>query len=138
MKSDQIIDELSALVTEVEEGNTDALKAYIELKKINKVLEAASKQIGENAMKEAKTYGEKSFQAFGAEVQVKEGAARFSFKHIPQWNEFEKKKKTIEDAAKNRYKNNSLIIADENGEEIPMAECTYDKESIAITIKGGV
>lgn len=135
MNSERIIDELTALVTEVEEGNTDPLKAYIDLKRIEKVLASSIKQIGESAVKEAKLEGAKQFDKFGATIQVKDGAARYSYKHIPQWEAIEKNKKEIETAAKNRALNPSLIIADADGVEIPPAMVTYDKESIAVTIK---
>lgn len=134
MNHERIIDEIAALVGEIDEGNEDALKGLIKLKTIEKVLEASINQIKESAVIEAKKHGAKEFELFGAKVQVKEGAARWNYKHIPQWNEFETKKKQIEEAAKNRYKNPSLIVADADGEEIPMAQCTYDKESVAITI----
>lgn len=136
MNTEKLIDEITALVTEVEEGNTDALRAYIELKKLGKVVESAIKQISDSALKEAKNYSQKTFDAFGAEIQVKDGAARYSYKHIDIWNELELRKKQIETAAKNRALNPSLAIADqESGEEIPPALVTYDKESIAVTIK---
>jgi len=135
MNRERIVDEIVTLVTEVEEGNEDALKALIHLKGIEKILADSISQIKEAAVTEAKKYEAKEFELEGAKVQVKEGAARFSYKHIPQWNTLDDKRKLIEEAAKNRYKNPSLLVADESGEEIPMAKCTYDKESIAITLK---
>lgn len=134
MNHEKINDEIITLLSEVEEGNTDALKAFISLKNVEKVLSEAITQLKESAVTEAKKHGAKQFEFFGAKIQVKDGSARWDYKHIPQWNEFEEKKKQIEEVAKNRYKNPSLIIADENGEEIPMAQCFYDKENISVTI----
>lgn len=134
MNHERIIDELAALVGEIDEGNADPLESLIQLKRIEEVLEASINQIKERAVAEAKKYGAKEFELHGVKVQVKEGAARWSYKHILQWNELEAKRKGIEDVAKNRYKNPSLIMADADGVEIPMAQCTYDKESVSITI----
>ena len=134
MNTEKIIDEIVALVTLVEEGNKDALKGFIALKRVGKILEDATNQIKEAAVTEAKKHGAKQFDFDGVTIQVKEGTARYSFKHIPQWSRRQEELKKLEEAAKNRYKNPSILMADEDGEEILPAQCTYDKESIAVTI----
>jgi hypothetical protein len=61
------INQITSLVTEVEEGNVDALKAYIDLMRLNKVIEASLAQIKESAIKEAKNHS-KSFEFYGANL----------------------------------------------------------------------
>ncbi len=128
------IDQIVSLVNEVEEGNTDALKAFIALKELEKVLTAAMSQIKDGAVSEAKKYNAKSFELMGCRIDVKEGTARWSYKHIPQWSRHQEEMKKIEEAAKLRYKNPTTLMADADGEEILPALASYDKESIAITL----
>jgi len=131
----QTIDRIADLITQVEDGNEDALKVFILLKELEGVVKDSLEQIKESAIKEAKNYG-KTFEVFGASVTVKEGAGRYSYKHIPIWSKLEEERKVIENAAKQRALNPSLIMADAaTGEEILPAQITYDRESISITLK---
>jgi len=128
------IDQITSLVTEVEEGNVDALKAYIDLMRLNKVLEASLAQIKESAIKEAKNHS-KSFEFYGAKVEVKEGSARYDYKGVSQWVALSEKMKGVESAAKQRALNPNIIMADaDTGEEILPAMVSYNKETIAITL----
>jgi hypothetical protein len=128
------IDQITSLVTEVEEGNVDALKAYIDLMRLNKVLEASLAQIKESAIKEAKNHS-KSFEFYGAKVEVKEGSARYDYKGVSQWVALSEKMKGVESAAKQRALNPNIIMADaDTGEEIFPAMVSYNKETIAITL----
>lgn len=134
MNAQEINEKIASIVVGVEDGKTDALKAFISLKEIEKVLAASMSQIKEQAVTEAKKYGAKSFDLLGCRIDVKDGTARYSYKHISQWSSMSDSMKRLEEAAKLRAKNPSVIIADDNGEEILPAQITFDKESIAITL----
>ena len=134
MNTETVIDSLALLVDEVESGSMDPLKAYIKLKKLSKIFDDAISQIQGSALTEAKKHG-KSFEFFGAKVDVKEGAAQYDYKGVPQWAALSEKIKGVEAAAKQRALNPNIIMADaETGEEIEPAMVSYSKETIAITL----
>lgn len=118
-------------------SETNPLSAYIALKEFEKDLAVILRQVQPLALEEAKTYEDQTFDAFGAKVTVKSGAGRWSFKHIPQWNEAKETLKEVEEKAKSAYQNKGfgVIVEEDSGEIIEPAEYTEGAEQISVTIK---
>lgn len=117
-----------------EEANP--LSVYIALKEMEKDLAAILKQVQPLALEEAKTYGETTFDAFGAKITVKAGGGRWSYNHIPQWESAKETLKEIEEKAKSAYNNKGFgMIVNDEGEVIEPAEYTSGSETLSISLK---
>jgi len=127
-----MIENLIHLKKEVEEGNIPALKTYIELKRIEKTFNDVMKFMQDAARDEAFNYGQKSFEAFGAKVELKNAASRWDYSNTHQVAELSAKLKTMQDLAQAAV--NSEIY-DENGVRIEPATKIEGKATIAITVK---
>lgn len=68
--------EIAGLVTA---GEINPLEAYVILKKMQSQTELAIKQIQDLAIQEGLKYGEKSFKAFDAKIEMRSSPATFKF-----------------------------------------------------------
>ena len=114
-------------------GEIDPLIAYGQAKQMKSENDAALAEIEALALDEASKY-EKSFEMHGFKFERRNGATRYSFKHIPQWNELTKEVKNFESKSKQALKamESGIQTADENGEEIPLPEVTHSKDSLVV------
>jgi hypothetical protein len=60
-------------------GEINPLEAYIILKELQGKTELAIKQVLDSALTEAGKYPEKSFKAYGAKIEVRNGPSTFKF-----------------------------------------------------------
>ena len=126
--------EVAHLLTEVEEGNIAALSTYGNLKKCQALYSEAIKQIEEIAFNEADMYSEKTFQDSGFLFEKRNGGIRYSFKHIEEWQQLEKKKKEVEERSKQAYLSiqRRLLVGTEDGEEVEVPKVSYTKNSLIV------
>ena len=116
-------------------GETNALSAYVVLKEFEKDVADALEKLKELALEEAKTYEEKTFEVFGAKITVKNGAGRWKFDHIQDWNTAKNELSEIEKAAKQAYQNQGVgIMSIRDGEIMESADYTEGKEQISVTL----
>jgi len=116
------------LANNVIEGNCDALDSYIALKKAQAELEVALKLVQPLALNEAEKYGQKSFEAFGAKVEIRNSPSTYKFSGYILT--LEEKLKSLKDMSK------SGSFADpETGEIIDQASKVEGKSTIAISFK---
>ena len=73
------MNEYKQLTQEVIEGNINPLEAYVLLKKHQADIEEALKAIKDLAIDEANKYGQKSFAAFGAQVELRNAASTWVY-----------------------------------------------------------
>ena len=119
------------ITNNVLQGMTDPLMAYAELKEYKRAIDEAIKQIEPIALEESEKYG-KSFELHGIKFERRNGATRYDFKHIEQWQMMHQELKRFELQCKqalNAMKYNANYI-DENGEQIPVPKVTYTKDSL--------
>lgn len=116
-------------------GETDPLKAYIELKKIGKNLSVALETLQPLALEEAHKYG-KSFEFHGAKVECKSAAGKWDFTEIPEWVKINNLKKEIEDKAKQAFKLSEKgdLLIDEGGVIYKNPKYTPGKSIISIEL----
>ena len=125
--------EIAQMAAAVEEGNANALEAYVNAAKLKKVCEAVMAQVKDEAIGEAQKYG-KEAEIYGAKVQVRNAPPQYSFKDDPVFVNFDnlakQRKQMLTKAAKSNF-----TLTDENGEEIPKVGYTEGATTIAVTIK---
>lgn len=121
------------IASKVVNGEVDALKTYIELKRADKELKSALATVQGLAIDEAEKYSEKTFDAFGAEVGLKNSAGRWNFKDLDWWDEFQDKQDTAKQSYHLNKKKKQLI--DDEGVVVQPAEYTEGKLTIAIKLK---
>lgn len=124
---------IAQMAAAVEEGNANALEAYVNAAKLKKVCEAVMAQVKDEAIGEAEKYG-KEAEVYGAKVQVRNAPPQYSFKDDPVFCNFDnlakQRKQMLTKAAKSNF-----TLTDENGEEIPKVGYTEGATTIAVTIK---
>ncbi len=124
---------IDTIKEDVEQGNVDALEAYVQLKAIEKELKESLSMVQEFALQEAEKYGPGEFEAFGASINVKNGAGRWSYKELPWFNTYQLEQDAAKQAYKMSQKGQKLIT--EDGEVIIPAEFTPGKLTLSIRIK---
>lgn len=71
---------------EVEEGNENPLKLYVQVKALEKAIGDIKSRIEEMAVNEAEKYGERgAFGVYGAMLQIKETGIRYDFSGSEEW-----------------------------------------------------
>jgi len=124
--------EIAQMAAAVEEGNANALEAYVNAAKLKKVCEAVMAQVKDEAVGEAQKYG-KEAEVYGANVQVRNAPPQYSFKDDPVFCNFDnlakQRKQMLTKAAKSNF-----TLTDENGEEIPKVSYIEGATTIAVTI----
>ena len=127
-------DEVAHLLTEVEEGNINALEVYANFKRSKDLIDEAIKQVEPSAHREADLYSEKSFTQSGFIFEKRNGATRYSFNHIPEIVELKQQLKFAESKYKHAFlsQQKGLLTASEDGEEMIMPKVSYSKDSLIV------
>ena len=127
-------DEVAHLLTEVEEGNINALEVYANFKRSKDLIDEAIKQVEPSAQREAELYSEKSFTQSGFIFEKRNGATRYSFNHIPEIVELKQQLKFAESKYKHAFlsQQKGLLTASEDGEEMIMPKVSYSKDSLIV------
>lgn len=123
--------QLAALLEDVEQGKSDALKAFGELKELADLFAVAASQVKDYAISEAQKYPKLQLNAMGFELRA--GAGRYSYPNSPNINSLETALKQAQEAAKAALKaaENGNQMVDDNGEVIAPAEKTYSSTILA-------
>ena len=131
-----ITSQVKDLVGAVKGGWVDPIEAVGAIKMFAKVLEDANKQIKQQVQEALLSYPN-GFENSTLKVELRNGATRYKYDHIPQWVEAKEALKAIEedakDAAKQIQRGNLAVTAD--GEERQAAIVIPAGETIFITLK---
>lgn len=84
---------------QVVNGEVNALKAYIELKQASAQLEAALKIVYPLAIDEAGKYSEKTFKAFGATIEKRNGPSQWDYSGVLAYQQAQERLKYIQKIA---------------------------------------
>jgi len=122
------------LVQDVLDGNESGLKALAILKSLDKDVKEMIKQVEPTAQDEAAQYTEKTFEFEGYSFEKRNGGKRYDFKQMPSWVEAKEELTEVETMAKQAFasRQNNIMVATEDGEEIVLPKVTYTKDSIVI------
>ena len=131
-----IVDEIAAMLMAVEDGNENPLRAYVELKRIEKVVEESLKQVFPEALTEASKYSEKTFSYGGAEITKKANPGRWDFKSCPRVEDVAAQLKEAQEQAKAAYNQSQKgsLLLDSDQCVIEPASYTHGADSLSIKI----
>ena len=105
-KSDISKAEISAIATglilRIEEGEVNPVAAHVRLKAIIKALEQVLRSTEQIVWDEAELNG-RTFSAFGADIQLKEGAMTPDYTHDQVWSDLQASMKAREEQLKMAY-----------------------------------
>ena len=126
--------EVAHLLTEVEEGNLNALDVYAMLKQSKNLFDESIRQIEPLAQSFAELYTEKTFNQSGYTFEKRNGSTRYSYNHIPEIFELKQQLKYAEAKYKHAFlsKQKGLLTASEDGEELVMPKVSYTKDSLIV------
>jgi hypothetical protein len=132
-----IADIAANLIHRIEEGEVNPIAAHVRLKAVVKALEQVLKATEQTVWDEAEKNG-KTFSAFGAEIQLKEGAITPDYSHDQQWSDLQASMKSREEQLKMAFRNagKMTVIDEATGEVVPVCPAKGTKPSIAVTFKG--
>jgi hypothetical protein len=125
------------MISLVENGEADPLELHIKAKALTKALAELIEKTEELTREEAMKYGGKSFEAFGATIQLKEGADTPDLDEDAVLRELKEAVKAREAILKQVYKmKGGVQVVDEaTGEVVPLLPPKPTKASIAISFK---
>ena len=120
----------------INEGEVNPIEAHIKLKAIVKACEVAIKATEQTVADEASKHG-KTFQAFGAEVSLKEGSLTPNYEEDPTYADLKAQLKEREEILKLAFRQagKSAIFDEVTGEQIPVCTAKGTKPSIAVTFR---
>lgn len=121
----------------VQTGELDPLKEYIQLKAFEKRFKEVLSAVQDKAIDEARKYEQKSFKAFGAEIQMKANAGTWDYKTNPVWqtkkSELDEWQNQMQSAYYAKIKGNTIV--DGNGEIVEPAIYKPGADNISIKLK---
>lgn len=88
------------LIACVEDGDMSALLAYGQLSALEELVKVAKSRISQYALYEAEKYNEKSFDAFGMNIQVKEVGVKYDYSDNARWCELKEQCKLADSELK--------------------------------------
>ena len=126
--------EVAHLLTEVDEGNINALEVYAVLKQSKDLIEESIKQVEPFAQGFAELYSEKTFTQAGYTFEKRNGSTRYSYNHIPEIVELKQQLKFAEAKYKHAFlsQQKGLLTASADGEEMVMPKVTYSKDVLIV------
>jgi hypothetical protein len=126
-------EQITQMTEAVIEGNAPALKTYIQLKRIEKALEIAIKKVKDFAQDEAEAYGQKSFQTFGAQVELKSAPSSWDYSGSTHVVEAQNRVKLMQQLAQAAAASNEPIF-DGDGLQVEPAKKVEGKATISIQL----
>lgn len=128
-----LIENALKLASEAQEGDVDALDAYIQLKLALSELTDAVESITPLAIDQRLKYGKENLVRNGFLVEYSEGTPRYSYKHYSGWYQISEQLKAVEEMMKQSAKLNKAIVDEQTGEVIEPAKVTYTKPFLRLT-----
>ena len=132
----EISDIAAALTLRIMEGEVNPVAAHVRLKAVIKAVEQVLKATEDAVRDEAEKNG-RTFSAFGADIQIKEGALTPDYTHDQVWSDLQASMKAREEQLKMAFRNagKMTVIDEATGEVVPVCPAKGTKPSISVTFK---
>jgi hypothetical protein len=132
----EIADIAAALTLRILEGEVNPVAAHVRLKAVIKAVEQVLKATEDAVRDEAEKNG-RTFSAFGADIQLKEGAMTPDYTHDQVWSDLQASMKGREEQLKMAFRNagKMTVIDEATGEVVPVCPAKGTKPSISVTFK---
>ena len=126
-----------SIVSKVFDGDLDPLSVHIRSKAVIKALDAIVSKTEELARDNAQKYGEKSFNAYGAKVELREGYDTPDFSQDDVCLSLTAKLKARQEMLKQAFRLNgkAVIVDPDTGEVVPVMPVKSTKSTISITFQ---
>ena len=126
----------TGLILRIEEGEVNPVAAHVRLKAVIKAVEQVLKATEQTVADEASKHG-KTFQAFGAEITLKEGSLTPNYEEDEVYADLKSQMKAREKLLKIAFRQagKSAIFDEVTGEQIPVCTAKATKASIAVSFK---
>ncbi len=132
IKTTNIKETVAEITTAVQNGEVNALEAYINLKKIEEIIKQVKKNVDDLVIEEAAKYNTKTFTTFDAEVTLKSSASRYDYSNIPEIVNKELELKALKDKHKAALKSNVIDL--DTGELVEAPIVKGGKEVVSIKL----
>jgi hypothetical protein len=132
IKTTNIKETVAEITTAVQNGEVNALEAFISLKKIEEIIKQVKKNVDDLVIEEAAKYNTKTFTTFDAEVTLKNSATRYDYSNIPEIVNKELELKALKDKHKAALKSN--VIDFDTGELVEAPIVKGGKEVVSIKL----
>ena len=132
IKTTNIKETVAEITTAVQNGEVNALEAYINLKKIEEIIKQVKKNVDDLVIEEAAKYNTKTFTTFDAEVTLKNSASRYDYSNIPEIVNKELELKALKDKHKAALKSNVIDL--DTGELVEAPIVKGGKEVVSIKL----
>lgn len=135
---DQVHEFINNLKQRTLDGHQDGIVSYAILLDIEKNSKLSKDEVKVVALEEADNYSEKSFEHKGLYVERRNGAARWDFKGIAEYETFKIEEKSLVNELKARhalYLKGRISYDEETGEQLPIPSVKYSEDSIIIKHK---
>lgn len=129
-----MLEHLHNINEDVINGERNPLEAYVELKRIEKLLKDVIKGVQPEAITEAEKYGKGEHEEFGAKFQVKSAAGRWNFKNCDLWVAKNQSLKNLEETLKTVHKTGATVIDEETGEVLPRPDYAEGGMTIGVRL----
>ena len=131
-----IADIAANLILRIEEGEVNPIAAHVRLKAVVKALEQVLKATEDAVRDEAEKNG-RTFSAFGADIQIKEGSLTPDYSYDKEWASLNSMMKGREEQLKMAFRNagKMTVIDEATGEVVPVCPAKGTKPSIAVTFR---
>lgn len=133
----EIEDFVTTTTALINDGQIDPLSAHVRAKAVIKALDAIIKLTEDYAIQESYKYSGKTFQAFGAELQIREGSEGPNLELDESYMTLKAAMKDREALLKQAYKlKDKVAIYDQaTGEEVPVLPPKFTKGSISVSFR---
>lgn len=121
------------LFNQVEDGDIEAHRAYLEIKASWHFLENAMEELKPQVLQQVQDTGPAVYGGF--RVELMKGTARHSFDHLEEWQALKGQMSHIESRAKMAYAaylNGRTLLDDETGEIEPLSHVKYTQDTIKV------
>ena len=125
---------IERLFNQVEDGDIEAHRAYLEIKASWHFLENCLEELKPQVLQQVIDTGPAAYGGF--KVELMKGTARHSFDHLEDWQVLKGKMSHIETRSKMAYAaylNGRTLVDDETGEIVPVSHVKYTQDTIKVT-----
>lgn len=134
-----INEQAESAISNIREGNINALDAWCEIVALENMIKEIKKNIKDTALNEAEKYGSKTFSTHGANVTIKSIAPKYDYSVCGKWSSLEEQiqalkaeQKNVEESLQCIAKTGNPMVID--GEVVEAVPCSSDT-TLAITFK---
>ena len=122
---------LSNFAQAIEEGNTNALSAYTELKMLSELIASMMDTVKDQAIEERRKYGKEEVIKNGYKIELANGRKIWNYKSSQRWQQLDAQRKTYEELMQKAYNGTKIADAD-TGELVEPAELTFASDTLRL------